>query len=69
MRELGQTPINSQPVVNQFKPTNSRSGGHRGHTCGKCGKIHDGVCRSSSSTCHNCVREGQFAKDCLQQAP
>lgn len=67
-RELRQAPVQSQLVAKKFKPTDSRSGGQSGDTCGKCIKDHDGVCQSSSA-CHYYDMEGHFAKECRQLAP
>ena len=50
-REQRRTLAWLQLVLKQFKDTDSRFGGQRGCTCGKCGKVHQGACRSGS-VCH-----------------
>ena len=54
--------MQSQPVTKQAKPADMRNEGHKGHTCGKCGKINEGSCRAGS--CYKCGKKGHMAKDC-----
>ena len=63
MKELRQAPVQLQPAAKRFKAADVRSRSQRGHTCGKCSKVHEGPCRSSAG-CHKCGRDGHFAKDC-----
>ena len=53
-------------TAKRFKPADSRSRGNTGHTCGKCGKAHEGACRSTTG-CHKCGREGHIVRDFHQQ--
>ena len=63
VRERRQALVQTHPVAKRFKVTDVRSGSHRGHTCGKCRKVHEGPCRSNFG-CHKCVKDGHYAKDC-----
>ena len=39
-------PVQSQLAMNLAKPTDTRVGGQKGRTCGKCSKSHEGLCRA-----------------------
>ena len=58
-RTSEQTPtlMQLQLAPKQFKADDSRSRSQRGRTYGKCSKVHDGSCVSSSG-CHKCGRQG-----------
>ena len=36
--------------------------------CGRCGKMHDGVCKAGSSGCFKCGRTGHLSRDCTAPA-
>lgn len=42
--------MQSEPMVMQFKAADMRSRSQKGRTCRKCGKVHDGACRSFLDT-------------------
>lgn len=62
-RERRKALVQTQPAAKRFKTDDVRSGGQRGHTYGKCGKVHDSSCQSSFG-CHKCGKEGHYAMDC-----
>ena len=68
IREVRADPAQSQPIPKRFRTTDSRAGSKKGRTFGKCGKVHDGVCRSSSG-CHKCGKQGHITRDYRQQTP
>ncbi|XP_023771364.1 uncharacterized protein LOC111920019 [Lactuca sativa] len=55
-------PIQSQSATKRAKPADSRAGGYKGRTCGKCGKSHEEFCRSW--ICYKCGKEGYMVRDC-----
>ncbi|XP_023736154.1 uncharacterized protein LOC111884055 [Lactuca sativa] len=65
-REQRQDPMQSQPKAKRFKAADVRFGSQRSCTCVKCGKVHEGSCRSLFG-CHKYGKDGHYAKDCRQQ--
>ena len=57
VRKRRQALVQTQPVAKQFKLDYVRTRGQRGHTCGKCGRVHEGIFRSSFSF-NKCGKEG-----------
>ena len=53
--------------MKRYNLADSRSGGQRVRTFGKCNKVHEGVCRFSLGF-HKCDRESHIVRDCRQQA-
>ena len=51
----------SQQAAKRAKPADSRSGGQKGRTCGKCGKSHEGPCRAG--ICDKCGKKGHIERD------
>lgn len=67
-REQRQVSVQSQPAPKRFKVIDTRFVIQRGHTCGKCGKVHEGACRSTG-VCHKYGKEGHYERDCRQLNP
>lgn len=57
--------VQSQSVTKRPKFAESRAGGQKGCTCSKCGKGHEGPCRSET-ICYMCSKEAHMPKDCPQ---
>ncbi|XP_052624820.1 uncharacterized protein LOC128132335 [Lactuca sativa] len=51
------------------KVSDSRSKSQQSHgRCGKCGRLHNGVCKAGSSGCYKCSRTRHLSKDCMAPA-
>ena len=61
-QRVDRRPAQFQPAAKRTKSADSRTGGSKGRTCGKCGKSHDGACRSGA--CYKCGKEGHIAREC-----
>ena len=58
--EAGQTNGVSSKKIKGF---DSRSKGQKGQSrCGKCGRLHEGVCRAGGSGCYKCGKTGTLAR-------
>lgn len=54
-------PAQSQPAAKRARPADSRFGGTKDRTYGKCGKSHEGSCRAG--VFYKCGKEGHIARD------
>ena len=61
-QRMDRWPAQSQPAAKRARPADSRSGGAKGRTCGKCGKSHEGSCRAG--VCYKCGKEGHIVREC-----
>lgn len=52
-------------MAKQLKAADVKSRSQMGHACGKCGKVHKGLCRFTSG-CHKCGKKGHYVRDCCQ---